>query len=306
MARIHPRGRRAFTLVELLVVIAIIAILIGLLLPAVQKVREAANRTECQNNLHQLGLAVQNYSATYSQKLPSASGAPGGNLQSLFYSLLPYLDQQNMYNFGIGVGAPAAGQTWWGATPTGNIYNTAFLKMFVCPTDSSNSASQATPTTGPSDLLPATPNDWVGSSYGYNYLVFGTNSGTSSGFTTATSGYKMSNIPDGATNTIFIAERFAYYPKQTQASLWALPATASTLSPNFAAMFGGSGVTGLPQIGVQPAQGNPALCNSAHTGVLQVSMGDASVHVVSPEITLITWTNAQNPADLSILGPDWN
>jgi prepilin-type N-terminal cleavage/methylation domain-containing protein len=98
------RKRSGFTLIELLVVIAIIAILIALLLPAVQQAREAARRTQCKNNLKQLGLAIHNYHDTY-RKLPvlthrdqanNAAGAEGGWAWSV--SLLPFIDQAPMYN----------------------------------------------------------------------------------------------------------------------------------------------------------------------------------------------------------------
>ncbi|MFN0196198.1 MAG: DUF1559 domain-containing protein [Planctomycetaceae bacterium] len=145
--------RRAFTLIELLVVIAIIAVLIALLLPAVQQAREAARRTQCKNNLKQLGLAVHNYSDTFNILPPAAINAGTATCASIFptgvgatrnitghFLLLPYLDQANLYNlanFNIPFGNVDAGGCGFGSNPVDSQSATLGRKLpaLRCPSD---------------------------------------------------------------------------------------------------------------------------------------------------------------------------
>jgi prepilin-type N-terminal cleavage/methylation domain-containing protein len=113
---LKKRSRRGFTLIELLVVIAIIAILVGLLLPAVQKVREAASRASCQNNLHQLGIAAHNYASANDSYLPMGTDAEG---RGCLVYLLPYMEQQTQFN-NVGfnpLGPLAYGQMYYVNSP---------------------------------------------------------------------------------------------------------------------------------------------------------------------------------------------
>lgn len=312
------RKRSGFTLIELLVVIAIIGILIGLLLPAVQKVRDAANRAKCQNQVKQLGLAVHNYCSTYQDKLPPAmaSNTSTGKGGSVLWYLLPYVEQDALYrNSTVSVAAGSAGGNYCDqGTGNGNIKSP--IKILQCPSDITNS--------GGLDVAKSLGT----SSYSGNLYLF-SNGLTTQNATAPMVGwvaqYSISNIPDGTSNTVMFAERSAdqsdasgnsnvlyatYTGNITSFLVGSVPplynaAVAAPAQPGIANVW-------LPQFnptgtsGTNPAGKNPSpSVQGYHTATCVVGMADGSVRGISASISALTWQHANLPADGTPLGSDW-
>src|SRR5713226_7170634 len=199
-----PPVRRAFTLIELLVVIAIIAILIGLLLPAVQKVREAASLTKCRNNLKQIGLAMHNYHETMRRfpvgyydptPWPQLDNGPGWGWGAY---LLPHLEQDNLFsqiNFNLDVGVPA----------NAAVCKTS-LKIFLCPSDID--LTTFTITDGGSNSWTLAQGSYVACNGNDGVDDFTTPPHTGA-FVRATKGFRIPDITDGLSNTLFVGDRTA-------------------------------------------------------------------------------------------------
>jgi prepilin-type N-terminal cleavage/methylation domain-containing protein len=281
------RNGRAFTLIELLVVIAIIAILIGLLLPAVQKVREAANRSSSLNNLKQMCLALHNLNDTQG-KLPSTVGyfpqdgfanTQPANQGTLFYFLLPFVDQTPAYN----------------ATPQWSWNSTAVVKTFIAPSDP----------TVPSNNL--TWGNRGAISYAANWYAF-----LGNGYTGPQARLQTS-FPDGLGSTIFIAERNCIC--QSVQHIWGESSQgAGPGSNNFAPEFHSNASLGnninpllipLPQWQPPPPACNPALLQSLSSGGILVGLGDGSSRIVSQGISQFTWGVVVLPNDNNTPGNDW-
>jgi prepilin-type N-terminal cleavage/methylation domain-containing protein len=283
------RRWRGFTLIELLVVIAIIAILIGLLLPAVQKVREAAARMQCSNNLKQISLATVNCADSHAGVLPPGDGMYPSQIQtdynsyaSVFFHILPYMEQGNAYNSTLQQGDPH-GQNGGFKTYSpfwGNLHAT--IKTYICPSD---------PTTG--QIAPGSTGSGGPNSYGYNAQVFPVDWNGRSRY--------PATITDGTSNTIFITELPAVC-----AGFW--PDWGSSINDGSWPQPTGPGFTFL-QVRTaacpvpNPGQGNQAA--SAHTGGISVGLGDGSVRFVSQGISGRTWWSAMTPSGGEVLGSDW-
>ena len=281
----------AFTLLELLVVIGVIAILIALILPAVQKVREAATRLQSMNNLKQLELATQNFSATYNGVLPSRDGNNDAtNLAepSMYVELMPYIEQGTIFDS-------------YKQEFVGNQYSDNYvIKVFVSPAD------------------PTVPPQATGmSSYAANALFF-------------TRHARVLGITDGLSNTIAFAEHYAFRCGGNVEFGWLmnesfdLPPNPSGVTlkrrPTFADQKLGDvyPVTGLNpptsqgsvagltfQIRPKISDCDPRLAQTPHSSGMLVALGDGSVRTLSPGMAATTYWAAVTPASGEVNGADW-
>ncbi|HEY7426910.1 MAG TPA: DUF1559 domain-containing protein [Gemmataceae bacterium] len=293
----HAPGRAGATLLELLVVLAILAVLLSLLLPAVQMVRQAALRIQCDNNLKQISLALHNFTDDHDGLLPvidGAAGSPNKN-RSVQVALMPYVEQGNAYRQYF-QGGYAQGQTM------------PVVKVFLCPADPSVPNFSATPGV---------------TSYAANAQVFWGSPSLSRTFA------------DGTSNTIAFAEHYAFEchtrTAPNQGTSFSLTTTDLTLflywhRPTFAdggsildgqndgdlyPVTSGSPPTSLANIAkketfqLAPLDCIRSVAQTPHQSGMQVALADGSVRNLAGSIAPTTYWGAVTPSAGEILGDDW-
>lgn len=322
--------KRGFTLIELLVVIAIIAILIALLLPAVQQAREAARRSQCKNNLKQIGIALHNYHDTF-RMFPHNASAGGTNVTnsgpSWLVRILPYIDQAPAYNQITFNGADWTMQ--YANNPNADLVDELRVAMLNCPsspmppTRSQTTAANGSRTyqmtnyvgingsyfTGGSSSVVETPNDAAVSSYGntvYNGMIV-----KSGGKGRST---RMRDVTDGTTNTMVVSEQSDYFFDNTgakhdyRASNWSGGAWASgrpesnQWTLNVTSIRYPINYSGVAQTGMNNGFRKHTLLTSAHTGGVHALLGDGSVRFLSENIEFTILTALADISDGTVIG----
>jgi prepilin-type N-terminal cleavage/methylation domain-containing protein len=294
------RSRKGFTLIELLVVIAIIAVLIGLLLPAVQKVREAAARMQSMNNLKQMSLASHNYNDAVNN-LPPAFVDWDSNYNPRWYNrcgsthfyILSYIEQDNVARK---ADLPPTNYFW-------SIYQNYGIKTFTNPSDPSNPSSGL--------FNDAGWGNYGVTGYAANYLSMGyfLNDGNNRIM-------KLTDNTDGLSNTIIFAEKVAVCQRPSLSgapagpyyNIWAYGRTAwKEWNPVFAYQIQGP----ASKFQVQPttagatATCDPRLASAPRSAGILVGLGDGSCRLVASAVSPDTWWAACTPVGGEVLGSDW-
>jgi prepilin-type N-terminal cleavage/methylation domain-containing protein/prepilin-type processing-associated H-X9-DG protein len=272
MKRHHP-ARAAFTLIELLVVIAIIAVLVAMLLPAVQKVRESAARTECRNNLRQIGLALHSYHDRKKMFPPGYLSAvapdnsdlgPGWGWAAILLDDLEQTPLKKQISFGLDIGDAA--NAWPRIQP---------LKLFRCPSDDFE------PTFVPANTVVEVAFSNFVACFGSNDIE--TNPGAGNGVFYRNSKTRIADIPDGTSNTILVGERCSnQFPSPWLANpTWTGAVTGADEAPAL--------VLGTCDHIPNSTSGHPEDFWSRHEQGVNVLFGDGSVRNISNAIGTVVW-----------------
>lgn len=320
--------RRGFTLIELLVVIAIIAILIGLLLPAVQKVREAAARAKCSNNLHQLGIAAHSYHDT-NGRLPGAIASTCCN-GTWVIPLLPHMEQLAMYNLyqnyggsdsvASGMPSPVKSKIRYGGSPNNTNVTTKRLAVLTCPSDKENapisnitnhnyaavSGNGATAGSNPATAVPPNkPTGWVSRQGMFDHTI--TDMIISGGTVSPNQRkVKLTDVTDGLTNTIMFGEVLQGQSSDLRGFVWWIgAATVSTFYPPNTTNPDRThqNCKNDPLVGLPCVNGAPYVnsMRSRHTGGINVAIGDGSVRFVRSSIAPNIWVWAGGSSDGQVI-----